>query len=568
LEIRTYLSHSYRQNDRAINEAFWAKLAKKGFAFFIDPPSPFHQTAHLERRMLESSCFVAIVPFRKDTPEFHCSPFMLYEIGLAIQAKRPKLILVDDRIGKDVPLFADLEDEERVRFGRKNIDAISPELEYKLTRLHDRALPQAVVTRTPTRRIGLVKGAGEPAQAAVGEAAIRDAIAVHALSLYPISPHHNHNALLLQKIDQCDAVILGCRKEASIPSWVTACLLVRPVPTIKLVQVKEQEQLPEIALHPLITGTKMDDREPLPEHLLFWRVEEDLQDQLVDVLEKINSPSPALVEPGKGLAYFRSIGRKKAKIFISNSGAQREFAAKFAKSLNEYNIDYFQYKVDIEAGELWKKRIRQELNECDGLIAFIDDAFLKSEWSLKELRTALKRARSEGSNFLFKAYNIGNADVTLLREFNARDLDTNDTEATEKIIDDVDDWLQKDGDETKRTRRRSLIPGGTREWLIDTIRQLPEAMLQALWDELDLSAEDLDMDDLVAAGELQRLLSRRSATRLLEALHRDDTPLAVARSDEHPLIRFCERLESELVDEGRQRIRALMEQIGRIDLDD
>src|SRR5262245_14873317 len=124
MAIRTYLSHSYRQADRDTNEAFWPKLADKGFAFFVDPPSTFHQTAHLERRMLESSCFVAIVPFRRDAPKFHCSPFMLYEIGLAIQAKRPKLILVDDRIGQDVLLFADLEEVERIRFSRENYDAI------------------------------------------------------------------------------------------------------------------------------------------------------------------------------------------------------------------------------------------------------------------------------------------------------------------------------------------------------------------------------------------------------------------------------------------------------------
>lgn len=567
MEIRTYLSHSYRRCDQAINEAFWPKLADKGFAFFVDPPSSFHQTAHLERRMLESSCFVAIVPFRRDALDFHCSPFMLYEIGLAIQAKRPKLILVDDQIGQDVPLFADLEEVERIRFSRENIEAMSRDLEFKLDSLRRRALPQAFVMRSPTRRIGLVRGAVDPAYCSIEEAAIQDAIAVNALSLYPISVHHHHNALLLQKIDQCDAVILDCR-EALLPAWITACLLVRPVPTIKLVRVEEHEQLPEIALHPLIAGTKMDAREPLPEHLLFWRVEKDLQDQLVDILERINSPSPALVKPDQGLAYFRSIGRRKAKIFISNSGAQRAFAAKFAKSLNEHNIDYFQYKVDIAAGELWQKRIRQELNEVDGLIAFIDAAFLKSEWSLKELKAALARRRREGSDFLFKAYNIGNADVALLREFNARDLDIDDEHAMEKIIADVYAWLLKDDGRTDHARRRSLIPGGTREWLIDIIRQLPALTLQALHDEIGLAAEDLGMDELAASGERRWLLSRRSATRLLEALHCDDTPLTVATSNEHPLIRFCERLEKELADAWPQRIRALIEQIRRIDLDD
>jgi hypothetical protein len=72
-QIRTYLSHSYRLGDRDMNWAVWAKLADKTFAFFVDPPSLSHQTAHLEKQMLESSCFIGMVPYRIDAPDFHCS---------------------------------------------------------------------------------------------------------------------------------------------------------------------------------------------------------------------------------------------------------------------------------------------------------------------------------------------------------------------------------------------------------------------------------------------------------------------------------------------------------------
>ena len=102
----------------------------------------------------------------------------------------------------------------------------------------------------------------------------------------------------------------------------------------------------------MIAGTKMDAREPLPEHLLLWRFQEDLYDQLVDALGKLKARSPSLVGSDNGLAYFRSIGRRDARIFISNSGAQRKFAETFAKELKENNLDYFHYKVDIGAGEL------------------------------------------------------------------------------------------------------------------------------------------------------------------------------------------------------------------------
>jgi hypothetical protein len=147
-------------------------------------------------------------------------------------------------------------------------------------------------------------------------------------------------------------------------------------------------------------------------------------------------------------------------------------------------------------------------------------------------------------------------------------LDIDDDAAMEKIIADINAWLSKDSGNTGRTRRRSLIPGGTREWLVDIIRQLPDATLQALHDELGMAVEDLGMEELAAPGERRGPLSRQSAIRLLEALRLDDTPLAGATSNDHPLIRFCDRLEKELADDWSQRIRALMERIRRIDLDD
>jgi hypothetical protein len=83
---------------------------------------------------------------------------------------------------------------------------------------------------------------------------------VHGLALRRIKVEQTHNALLLQDIDSCDAVILDCR-HASVPAWIAACLLTRPVPTIKLVHLAEGEAITKVALHPLIAGTKMDARD-------------------------------------------------------------------------------------------------------------------------------------------------------------------------------------------------------------------------------------------------------------------------------------------------------------------
>jgi TIR domain len=390
---------------------------------------------------------------------------------------------------------------------------------------------------------------------------------VHGLALRRIKVEQTHNALLLQDIDSCDAVILDCR-HASVPAWIAACLLTRPVPTIKLVHLAEGEAITKVALHPLIAGTKMDAREPVPEHLLFWRFQEDLEDQLVDILGRINDHSPSLLEPGGGLTYFKSIGRRKAKFFISNSGTQRKFATTFVNELSENNLDYFHYKVDIEGGELWKKRLRQELMDCDGLIAFIDNAYLKSEWSKTELNAALARSRKEPDKFFFSAYNIGDARVEeISNEHNAKDLNPEDVEARIAIIERIDTWLKKEGAQ-ERKRRRSLIPGGTRELLLEVIRQLPEVTLQNLGAELGLTNADLEMVEPTDHDLQQPHLSRRSAKNIVEALHQDDTPFAADRANEHPLVKFCGRIREIYRDERREPVDVLTARLREINLDE
>src|SRR5262245_43073396 len=112
----TYLSHSYRREDQAINLAFWPIFEANGFYFSVDPPSNITTTAHLEQMMNACCCYVAIVNRRPEIPDYYCSPFILYEFGLALQARRPMLLLVDDKIGRNSPQFERVSDSSLVFF--------------------------------------------------------------------------------------------------------------------------------------------------------------------------------------------------------------------------------------------------------------------------------------------------------------------------------------------------------------------------------------------------------------------------------------------------------------------
>lgn len=565
--LKAYLTHSYRINDINFNLALWERISRKNFSFSFDPPSDQHQTAHLEKRMLESSCFLAIVPFRQDAPEFFCSPFMMYEIGLAIQARRPKLIVIDDRIPEDTPIFANLRENERIRLNPTNLAEFDDELENKLELLRKRALPAEAVSGRAARRIGYFvdpEFAGGACIANILGAADKTNFTPQDLR----SAEHRHNAALFQKIDSCDAVVFDAR-DNSLPNWISACLLVRPAPTIKIVHLRPNEQIDEVQLHPMIQGARMDSREPIPEHILFWRHPEELFGQLVEIMQIINEDAPSLIEEKGGIGYFSAIGRRSSKLFVSNSGALKEFSKDFTDDLSINNLRYFQYKRNIVSGENWKERLKEELDLCDGFVAFIDKDYMNSEWCQMELRHAVERFRNEGEKFLFLPYNVDGVSGTklyeILESINVEDLDINNDGSRKGVIRRINQALRSP-DSQDVGPLRSLLPGGTREIFIDVLRQLPPSTLKKIVGYLPISSSALRR--LRAPGYPGGILSRLSAEKILDALHRDDTRFAKSVLNEHPLLTFCNMIKEDQNHGFNRQCQVLTQRLGELEIVD
>ena len=96
--IPVYLSHSYRREDREVNAHFWRIFYDAGFSFTVDPRSTSLYTTALELMMARSVGFAAVVTFRGEEERYLCSPFVMYEYGLAVQARQPRLVLRDKRV--------------------------------------------------------------------------------------------------------------------------------------------------------------------------------------------------------------------------------------------------------------------------------------------------------------------------------------------------------------------------------------------------------------------------------------------------------------------------------------
>jgi hypothetical protein len=130
MSIATYFSHSYRLANQDLNKFFWS-LFSADFSFFVDPPSDATIDTHLERMMRRCSAFVAVVNRREGVSRLRCSPFVLYEYGLSVQARRPKLLLIDDNLS--ATRFENLDPQETHFFSANDPKAKLDELIKKST---------------------------------------------------------------------------------------------------------------------------------------------------------------------------------------------------------------------------------------------------------------------------------------------------------------------------------------------------------------------------------------------------------------------------------------------------
>ena len=96
-----YWAHSYRQEDAAVNKHFGILIEQAARMIVnFDPPSDKVNASKLEQNLRSCDGMIAILTWRSTGP----SQYILYEIGLALRARRPVLVFVDDRLrGDSIP---------------------------------------------------------------------------------------------------------------------------------------------------------------------------------------------------------------------------------------------------------------------------------------------------------------------------------------------------------------------------------------------------------------------------------------------------------------------------------
>ena len=521
MSIATYFSHSYRIEDQDQNKEFWSYFSSD-FSFFVDPPSDTTIHTHLERMIRRCSAFVAVLNRRDNVSKLHCSPFVLYEYGLAVQARRPKLLLIDDSV--NATPFENLDPEERHYFSAEDSKAGLDELLSKIDRLKGIAKAYPDALRRPRGKIAVLIP-GDTSTCAYAKPDILRRISetadVSGFEIHPVKLPYKHNALFAIELDKYEAVILDVRG-SDLPGWVFAYVYGRLVPTIKLARLEPVETLGTVGLPPIVEGLRMDADEPAVESVLFWRDPDDLIWQLDRAFRKMDEGQTVFKKGEEGTLYFESIGRRAARVFISNSAKANPLARQLSDGLRLRNIERFHYKERnaIPAGSDWQKKIKSEVEACDMFVAIIGEGYEQSEWSREELRIVL----AKDPKIALLPYVVEGTDLRFLKEHGAGKLQAPTLPAgidaaADLILEDIRAELTGVGRGENSQVFRTTMLGGSREAIIDTIRHIPSAA----WPEFLL---ELSKDDVVVTATAEhdgQVQSRAFAEHVFAEARRADT---------------------------------------------
>jgi nucleoside phosphorylase len=385
LNTSTYFSHSYRPEDRALNEHLWAMFASAGFAFTVDPESIGLSITQLELMMRRSDCFVAVATYRPEQAYYQTSPYVVFEYGLAIQAGKPALVLAETGVAPQA-----FEPSHRVFFKR---DALSRrwsrQCQSKIRELAQatRGLPGEMFSGTGSAGVLLPPGGAYTDV----RADIHDLLERAGYAVVTIKPRWRNPADLLRTLDQQDFVLVDVGEDQT-PSWVFPLLYGRATPTLRLMYrgtlAHPARSLPELMLGDALGTVAASD-----ECAVWWSERSELLHGLEREIAHLKRERTQFRSFDEGIAYFHSLGRASdGPVFVSNAAADNPLAREITRRLEMYNVRVFhyQYQNTIERGEEWSDRLLDKVRTARLFVALISSAYWNSSWCRAEYDLAIE----------------------------------------------------------------------------------------------------------------------------------------------------------------------------------
>jgi hypothetical protein len=383
-----YFSHSYKPEDRDINLFFWSLFSEEGFFFTVDPPSDDLSIPYLESMMSQSNCFVAVIPRRDDKPG-GCSPYILFEYGLAVQAQKPLLVFVEQGVpGDPFP-----RDERIMPFNRQRLEAQRDDFVGAIRALARKVSGyrnRDVVLRQPAGLILPDTAAASETYPTAVVKRLRAELTKYGRKLGKVELGFDASFQFALELEHFDFLILELNERLQ-PPWIAGYLLGRGVPSIKVRHLDDGETA-ETAVLPAIVSTHVPpyaDETPV----VYWRTVDELVAGVGMHVAKFGVERKEFQTKEAGDRYFRAAGRQKGQVFISNASASAALVQKLIPALELEGITHFHYKTKdaIPTGARWQSELEQQINRSRVFLPIVTEEFVRSQWCRFELKLALQR---------------------------------------------------------------------------------------------------------------------------------------------------------------------------------
>jgi nucleoside phosphorylase len=396
--IPAYFGHSYRYEDRDVTEFFGALLWEHGFLLRVDPrrkddaPDTL-SVPYLELMMKRSACFAAVVTQRPEPADYGCSPYILFEYGLAVQAQKPRLAFVEQGVsGRYFPVGAETCEFNRSPARLQDRRKIFSE---KMTALAERSRPYRESDIQLLGRVGLLFGQSGTTSKTYTRILpdLKRLLSRIGHEAEEISLDFEVNFQFALKLDQLDFVILDVGPSA-LPEWVYAFVHGRFIPAIKLVHLDDLSGVGQ-SLSPLVSGQLLRGVEDADEPVLFWRDQDELEEKLLKQIEKFRRERQVHDSFKETRRYFRGLGRSGERVFISNANDANEFASRLSRALYREGIEHFQYQSrnTIPLGSDWQKGLRRSIRQSGIFAYLVTEGYRESRHCQEEYEQAVERSR-------------------------------------------------------------------------------------------------------------------------------------------------------------------------------
>lgn len=408
--IETYFSHSWRPADVDLNVLIWEKIAHRCSLSVDREGSERRQGGffvnRLEYLIGQSQAFVCVLSYRNEPEnqistvqdsDLKCSKPSLFEIRLAERARKPRLVIFDQRTRfrpPNQPTNSELAVYLPVNSNRELDNGgamIQPSVDSWLARLEAYRHQGHIQPRTDATI--LVNKENERCGKICSEIkqGLRDS---RFATIHEVEPWHldtqiiqmlQTTDLLIAEVGSIDSSVLGVAHAIFTP---TIRFTIDPEPQIKLPLV--------LTGHPF--GYERD--------IFFVENIDKLSDAIRERILAMDSQRYLIKDVGEGRAYFRKHLTKPNRVFISHNlpDSDLPITEKLVARLKEHGINSWEYRNEMKtsSGAVWEERLDAAMKAATHVVFIAGKDFESKTQCARELRYfADERKLGHGDVFPF-----------------------------------------------------------------------------------------------------------------------------------------------------------------------